>query len=227
MGQLKIMEIAAQVKEWELLQELPKDIEGFTLDLEQSVEGQVLTIASYNNVNLSSKLELIYTTETSDYILVKTIGLNTFRDIRYFCRDRDKFAELVKNNLPRILLETKVDRQHLLHKLAQETGISNWEHEKNLPEQVGDFRLFIRPSNPIDYINGSTIVLDYSDFKNGNQLVFFYNSFRNEFFAETKKKYMPGITHIFDCKKVSELEKLLENLLVEELEKLASSAEEQ
>ena len=71
--------------------------------------------------------------------------------------------------------------------LIEEAGLLNWAYTGKLPQKIGAFELYITPDNPIDYINGSTLFIDYSDFEHGNQLVFFYNSFRDEFFAETKK----------------------------------------
>ena len=90
MGQPKITEIEAQLGEWEFLKELPQEIDGFKLTMGQGIDGQILTIASYSNEAMHSKLDLIYTSETFDYVPVKTIGMHTFRDIRYFCRDRDR-----------------------------------------------------------------------------------------------------------------------------------------
>ena len=84
MGQPKITEIEAQLGEWEFLKELPQEIDGFKLTMGQGIEGQILTIASYSNEAMHSRLDLIYTSETFDYVPVKTIGMHTFRDIRYF-----------------------------------------------------------------------------------------------------------------------------------------------
>ena len=192
MGQLKITEIEAQLNEWEFLKELPPEIDGFKLTMGQGIDGQILTIASYGNEAMHSKLDLVYTSETFDYVPVKTIGMHTFRDIRYFCRDRD-------------------------------TGLASWEYAARLPQKVGGFELFIAPDNPIDYINGSTLFIDYSDFEHGNQLVFFYNTFRDEFFAETKKGFMTGITHEFDCRNLEALEKLLDENLEAALQKLGKA----
>lgn len=74
MGQPKITEIEAQLGEWEFLKELPQEIDGFKLTMGQGIDGQILTIASYSNEAMHSKLDLIYTSETFDYVPVKTIG---------------------------------------------------------------------------------------------------------------------------------------------------------
>ncbi|WP_455652728.1 hypothetical protein [Phascolarctobacterium sp.] len=223
MGQLKITEIEAQLNEWEFLKELPPEIDGFKLTMGQGIDGQILTIASYGNEAMHSKLDLVYTSETFDYVPVKTIGMHTFRDIRYFCRDRDKFAKLMQENLPELLADINREKKHRMGTLVEETGLASWEYAARLPQKVGGFELFIAPDNPIDYINGSTLFIDYSDFEHGNQLVFFYNTFRDEFFAETKKGFMTGITHEFDCRNLEALEKLLDENLEAALQKLGKA----
>lgn len=223
MGQLKITEIEAQLNEWEFLKELPPEIDGFKLTMGQGIDGQILTIASYSNEAMHSKLDLVYTSETFDYVPVKTIGMHTFRDIRYFCRDRDKFAKLMQEKLPELLADINREKKHRMGTLVEETGLASWEYAARLPQKVGGFELFIAPDNPIDYINGSTLFIDYSDFENGNQLVFFYNTFRNEFFAETKQGFLTGITHEFDCRNLEALEKLLDENLEAALQKLGKA----
>ncbi|MDO5380517.1 MAG: hypothetical protein Q4E98_06540 [Acidaminococcaceae bacterium] len=223
MGQLKITEIEAQLNEWEFLKELPPEIDGFKLTMGQGIDGQILTIASYGNEAMHSKLDLVYTSETFDYVPVKTIGMHTFRDIRYFCRDRDKFAKLMQENLPELLADINREKKHRMGTLVEETGLASWGYAARLPQKVGGFELFIAPDNPIDYINGSTLFIDYSDFEHGNQLVFFYNTFRDEFFAETKKGFMTGITHEFDCRNLEALEKLLNENLEAALQKLGKA----
>lgn len=223
MGQLKLTEIEAQLNEWEFLKELPPEIDGFKLTMGQGIDGQILTIASYGNEAMHSKLDLVYTSETFDYVPVKTIGMHTFRDIRYFCRDRDKFAKLMQEKLPELLADINREKKHRMGTLVEETGLASWEYAARLPQKVGGFELFIAPDNPIDYINGSTLFIDYSDFEHGNQLVFFYNTFRDEFFAETKKGFMTGITHEFDCRNLEALEKLLNENLEAALQKLGKA----
>ena len=223
MGQLKITEIEAQLNEWEFLKELPPEIDGFKLTMGQGIDGQILTIASYGNEAMHSKLDLVYTSETFDYVPVKTIGMHTFRDIRYFCRDRDKFAKLMQEKLPELLADINREKKHRMGTLVEETGLASWGNAARLPQKVGGFELFIAPDNPIDYINGSTLFIDYSDFEHGNQLVFFYNTFRDEFFAETKKGFMTGITHEFDCRNLEALEKLLDENLEAALQKLGKA----
>lgn len=223
MGQPKITDIEMQLGEWDFLKELPQEIDGFELKLGEGIEGQVLTVASYINEKMRSRLDLIYTSETFDYVPVKTIGMHTFRDIRYFCRDREKFAKIMNEKLPELLADINRDKNHQMKTLVKEAGLDGWEYASKLPQKIGSFELFIKPDDPIDFINGSTLFIDYSDFEHGHQLVFFYNCFRDEFFAESKLSGMPGITHEFDCRKLEDLEKLLDERLEQALQKLSKA----
>ena len=100
-------------------------------------------------------------------------------------------------------------------------GIPQWTFPATLPDKIGPFEKFITPEHPLDFINNSTIFLDYVDFTGGNELVFLYNRARNEFFAETKKAFFPNTIHDFDALDLPELERLLTKKLEPYLLQLA------
>ena len=146
------------------------------------------------------RLDITYTSETFDYVPVKTVGLHTFRDERYFCRDRERFGQMLLRQLPE--LTRNVDRK-TLHKMpfeAAELGFEKWEFWRSLPRELEGYELFITPDNPLPYINGSFIFLDYTDFAGGNQIYFSYNIFRDELFAEMRSHNLPLTTESFDVK---------------------------
>lgn len=222
MSQPKITEIEAEIKDWDLLAQLPK-IEGdFTLVPGTGINGQILNIAAYVNEATHCRLDLTYTSETFDYVLVKTVGLHVFRDERFFYRDREKFGEMLLKELPQLLASIDRTRPHTLGCEAQALGFDKWDYWRSLPQQIGDYELFITPDNPLAYINGSYIFLDYTDFTHGNQLYFSYNIFRNELFAEKKRGYFPLTTDEFDVANAVKDERkldLLSELLKTNLEK--------
>ena len=201
MGKPKpIEEIAAELKDWELLAQLPQEIEGFTLQPGTGIKGQILNIAAYVNEAMHCRLDITYTSETFDYVPVKTVGLHTFRDERYFCRDRERFGQMLLTQLPELI--RNVDRK-TLHKMpfeAAELGSEKWEFWRSLPRELEGYELFITPDNPLPYINGSFIFLDYTDFAGGNQIYFSYNIFRDELFAEMRSHNLPLTTESFDVK---------------------------
>ena len=112
MGQPDITEIAAGLKDCDFLNKLPQELNGFSLQPSSGIKGQILNIASYVNESMRCRLDLTYTCETFDYVPLKTVGLHVYREERLFCRDRDKFAQLVLEQLPRLLHEVDRAQKH-------------------------------------------------------------------------------------------------------------------
>ena len=198
MSQPSIEEIEAGLKDWDFLPKLPQEVDGFTLLPGTGIDGQILNIAAYANENMHCKLDITYTKETFDYVPVKTVGLHKFRDERYFCRDRERFAQMMLEHLGDIL--RGIDR-NFVHKFpyeAAELNFSSWDYWRSLPKSINGYELYITPDNPLPYINGSIIFLDYTDFAQGNQIYFAYNIFRDELFAEMKQNHLPLTTDAFD-----------------------------
>lgn len=193
-----ITEIEEGLKEWGFLKELPQTLEGFTLVDGSGIKGQILNIAAYVNNEKHCRLDITYTTETFDYVPVKTVGLHSFRDERYFCRDREKFGEMLHQHLQQILADMKREAEYRESYEAVGLGFADWKYWHNLPKRIGSYELFITPEHPLEYLNGSTIFLDYTDFEHGNQIYFFYNAFRNDVFAEMKQHYLPLTTNLYD-----------------------------
>lgn len=210
MSEPSIEEIRESLDGWDFLEGLPPEINGFTLYQDRDINGLVLNIASYRNDAIRCRLDITYTSETFDYVPVKVAGLHQYRDIRYFFRSRDRFAAHVKDKLPSLVHDIDIRTSHDLGVIIEETGLPEWRYGEKLPPKIGRFELFIRPEQAIDYINGSVIFLDYTDFATGDQLVFLYNRFRNEFFAETKHALKPDNITEFDAKSLTELEELLD-----------------
>lgn len=214
MGKPSLQELEAGLAEWDLLQKLPPQLGSFKLVPGTGIKGQILNIAAYVDEAAHCRLDITYTTETMDYVPVKTIGLHSFRDERYFCRERDRFAQMLLTHLPDLLQEVDRNRPHSMDYESKGLGFDKWEYWRALPEKIGNYERFITPDNPLTYINGSFIFLDYTDFAKGNQLCFFYNTFRNELFAELKQHNLPLTTDAFDVKSSVADDKKLEALSV-------------
>ena len=202
--QLSIQEVEANLEGWDFLDKLPKELQGFTLKKGSGITGQVLEIASYVNEQEHTCLQLTYTGETYDYVPVKNIGLHNFRDIRYFFRNRDDFAKALlatdeqgRTALEKLLAGMKRVAGAVYDFEYSNLGTDKWEYVKTLPEKIGNYELYITPDKPVEYITGSLIFLDYTDFAKGNQLYFVYNSYRNEIYAGEKKNFKPQTTNLF------------------------------
>ena len=100
MGQPDIKEIEAGLKDWDFVRNLPAAIGDYTLVPGSGIDGQILNIAAYVHEASHCCLDLTYTKETFDYVPVKTVGLHTFRDVRFFCRDREHFRSRISIRYP-------------------------------------------------------------------------------------------------------------------------------
>ena len=213
-----IDEIAVQVKDWTFVNALPEEVKGFTKKIKIEKQGQVLFICSYLNEELRARLDIIYTSETFDYILCRTMGLNEYRDIRFIYKQRDIFEREVGLNIESILAEMYSPEHRKLVYIVEEKGIPTWEYGNNLPAKIGSFELYIKPCEVIRHINGSFIFVDYSDFERKDQLVIMYNVLRDEIFAELKVAGVFRTLRTFDCRSLKELEEKLEKHLKETLD---------
>ena len=211
---------------WFFLQNLPKELFEFTMQEGGQLNRNEFTLASYVNDGWHRRLELIYTKETFDYVPVRQVGLHRYRDLRYIKRDKDVFAKNITQVLPRLLEEITPDYLPRSGHMLKSKGILDWNFPDTLPEKIGSFVKFIGPRHPLDFINNSTVILDYVDFAGGNELVFLYNRVRNEFFAENKKAFIPNTIHDFDALKLETLESLIKEKLESYLLKLESSGNE-
>ena len=218
MGYPSIEEIAVQVKDWAFINDLPEEFKGFTKQIKIEKQGQVLFICSYVNEALKARLDIIYTSETFDYILCRTMGLNEYRDIRFIYKQRDIFEREVGLKIESVLAEMSSPEHRKLVYIVDEKGIPTWEYGNNLPAKIGRFELYIRPCEVIRHINGSFIFLDYSDFERKDQLVIMYNVLRDEIFAELKVAGVFRTLRVFDCSTLKELEEKLKNHLEETLD---------
>lgn len=219
----KITDLQASLPTWDFLLQLPRELQGFTFQPGGELNGHVLTLCSYLKAEQHRRLDLIYTKETYDFMPIKEIGLHKFRDIRYFTRSKAEFSRTMPQVLPRLLEEMAPDYEAKCQSVLRSKGITTWDYISKLPPKIGSFELFISPDHPLEYINNSLIFVDYSDFATGDQLVFLYNKVVNQFFAETKKHYIPGTIHDFDCHSLQELSKILDQKLQPYLEKLAAA----
>ncbi len=221
MEQLGIKEIEANLQYWDFLKYLPRNINGFNLVKGAGIKGRILNIAAYVNEPMHSRVDLIYMAETDDYVPVKTIGLHNFYDERFFCRDRKKFANMMLQYLPNIIGDVDRNQKHPLSYEMMGIDFSGWKYWTKFPKKIEEYELFLTPDNPVKYINGSVLFLDYTDFNHGNQIVFMYNTFRDELFAELKKNHIPLTTERFDARNLSDLEKLMDTQLEATLRELS------
>ena len=220
MGYKPIEEIQQETRQWDFIQGLPEQVGQFSKKLVDTIDGQILTICRYEAPELRARLDIIYTSETFDYIVVHTMGMNSYRDIRFIYKDKDVFAQNVEAYLPGILHSMEEPASVTLGEQVAEHGILTWDYGNHLPEKIGPFELFIKPARAIEHINGSIILIDYSNFDRLDQLIIMYNRLRDQFFGEVKINSVFHASMDFDSKNLKELEGKLKEHLEETLEKV-------
>ena len=119
----------------------------------------------------------------------------------------------MQNYLPGILDCMEHPTRVNLGEMVEEKGILTWDYGNHLPEKIGPFELYIRPANAIEHINGSIILIDYSNFVRKDQLIIMYNRLRDEFFGEVKINSVFHASMDFDSRNLQELEQRLEDHL--------------
>ncbi len=213
MGYKSITEIQEETRSWDFIDRLPEQVGQFTKKRVGTIDGQILTICRYEAPALRASLDITYSSETFDYILVHTMGMNSYRDIRFIYKEKDIFAQKVQNYLPGILDCMEHPTRVNLGEMVEEKGILTWDYGNHLPEEIGPFELYIRPANAIEHINGSIILIDYSNFVRKDQLIIMYNRLRDEFFGEVKINSVFHASMDFDSRNLQELEQRLEDHL--------------
>lgn len=213
MGYKSITEIQEETRSWDFIDRLPEQVGQFTKKRVGTIDGQILTICRYEAPALRASLDITYSSETFDYILVHTMGMNSYRDIRFIYKEKDIFAQKVQNYLPGILDCMEHPTRVNLGEMVEEKGILTWDYGNHVPEKIGPFELYIRPANAIEHINGSIILIDYSNFVRKDQLIIMYNRLRDEFFGEVKINSVFHASMDFDSRNLQELEQRLEDHL--------------
>lgn len=208
---------------WEFLQNLPRELHGFTFNDGGELNRHEFLLGAYVNEAARRRLELIYTKETYDYVPVRQVGLHRYRDFRYITRDKDVFAEWITGAIDRLVEEMTPTYIPRAGHMLKAKGILDWHYPDTLPDRIGNFVKFIGPQYPLEFTNGTFIILDYVDFEESSELIFLYNRIRNEFYAENKKRLKPNTIHEFDAKKLADLEVLLEEKLEPYLLELGKS----
>jgi len=219
-------EMLEKTKNWDFIKALPDKIDAFSKKLDGTIAGNILTICTYSALTINAKVDIIYTFETSDYILIRTMGLNTYRDISYIFREKDLFAAKVTANLPQILHQMEHPEDVNLGEMVADQHILTWQYGNSLPPKIGSFQLYIKPSHAIEHLNGSIILIDYTDFAKNDQLVIYYNRLRNDFYGEARIAGVFHATKQYDATNLTQLQEKLEKNLNNTLEKIATASHE-
>ncbi len=212
--------IIEQVTQWDFLQKVPQELFGFTLINEMMACGSQYRIFTYNNSVRHRSFSILYDEATKEFLARIVIGLTEFCDISFITGDIVSLEKILKERLERTLRGlANFDPASLCLRFRQKK-ISEWAYVAQLPKQLSGFELFINPQESVKALNGSYVIIDYSDFATESNFTVNYNIYRDEFFSEIRLKRTPIMTADFDAKTLVELEGRLTEKLHQTLESL-------
>lgn len=220
--------IIEQIRQWEFLNTLPEELHGFHLERDQIHEEGKLFIFRYHCPDTCRAFYASYDSATKEFMAHTVIGLFNFCDIQYITPDLSAFAQLLQKSIQQTLKALAEFDSSVLGSIFKEKKILDRDWQPLLPAEMYGFRLFIRPEQPVKIVNGSFIIIDYSDFVAESNLTIYYNIYRDEFFSERRVRKLPQIVTDFDAKTVESLaEKLSDRLepALCELRKLLTECE--
>lgn len=205
--------IIEQVAEWEFLRQLPVDYAGFTLETELAECGSQYALFSYHKPEDYLCFSVLYDKATRDFLARVTIGLTEYYDVSFITTSLVALETALTERLEQTLevLANPATREY--ESIFRAKKILEWPYAANLPVELAGFTLYISPRQTVKTINGSYIIIDYSDFRAASNLNIYYNIYRDEFFGELRLRRTPRMINMFDAKELPDLaEKLTANL---------------
>jgi hypothetical protein len=193
---------------------------GFTLINELMTCGSQYRIFTYNNQNARRSFTVLYDKATKDFLVRTVIGLTEFCDISFITADLVALEKLLRERMEKTLCGlAQFDPNCLCAQFASKK-ILEWPYADQLPMELSGFELFITPRKPFKGLNGSYVIIDYSDFAVESNFIVNYNIFRDQYFSEIRLRRTPIMTAEFDAKTLPELEVKLKDNLIPTLENL-------
>ena len=211
-------ELEKQIQEWAYLITLPEKIAEFTLVREMISNKTQFHLFTYANPNRHLFFSVAYDLTTDDFLCKVMIGLNEYYDVNFIAADLPGLETILDSKMEKLLLSLDQFSPEHLGSIFLEKKIIEWTYTSQLPKEVAGFLLFIRPDAPIKVLNGSFVIIDYSDFTTESNLIICYNVFRDDFYGEFHLRRLPQMTGFFDAKNLSELAEQLKLHLAPVLE---------
>lgn len=206
-------DLLEQIKAWGFWRELPAEACGCSLKIEQEQCGNRYHLFSYRRADGCRWVRAYYDLGKKSFFLRIAIGLTEFNDISYFSQSLAELEGLLRRRLETTLREYMSFSASAAGVAVREKKLLQWPYAASLPQEVDGFRLLLRPEEPVKVINGSYLILDYSDLAAQSSLVLYYNVYRDEFFGELRVAGSPELVGDFDAKTLAELEQKLDQRL--------------
>lgn len=224
-------EAIARVKEatadWEYMKNLPDSIREFHLQRLLTQDEDTYDLYAYTNDALHRSATVYYHAETDEYKLRLHIGSFEFCLEECIASSLENFEIVLRTRFDDILRNMTEFDSNKIELMIKKTNLFQWDFESLLPDQIEDFELFIRPSQPLRITNGSYVIIDYECFSLQSNFAIYYNIFRDEFFSDARIAGTPDINYEFDSQTLEQLQEKLEQHLKTRLQAIHDSAKKE
>ena len=204
--------------ETQRLDELPREVGSFELKRSDAVDENTVEIFYYDSPKKHCAVVAHYDDATREYKIKIRLGLIEWSLTRFFDGSFEKFFERIRAELEP-MLERFDENNFATNSFIDKLNLNAWKYGTQLPPKINSFELFIAPSNPVEYTNGSFIIVNYVDFDRARDLAVYFNIYSDEFSAEAHDNGHIQVLYDFDAKNLNELEEKLrahlENQLTE------------
>lgn len=203
-------DVIQEIQQWTFLGSLPAEIDGFRLKKQLEKCDPRFLIFSYENCSSHRSFSVLYDNETLDYLAQVVIGLTEYCDIGFIAGKLSALEKILFDRMGKTIHDLAVFNEHSLSSIVKSKKILEWTYANQLPTEFSGFELYIHPAKPVKVLNGSYIIIDYSDFTTESNLTIYYNVFRDDFFGELRLHRTPEMAAVFECKQLPELEEKIE-----------------
>lgn len=214
--------ISEEAQNTDFFDTLPEEVDGFILKKIFAEDDDKFIYFRYENEKIHRGLTAYFHGETEEYKIRVKIGLTEFCLTKFFTENFSDYCQKISAELEKIL-ENLSDNQAALSSIIKEKNFADWNYGKNLPQNIAGFELFIAPQNPVEFTNGSYIIINYSDFSAESDFTLCYNIYTENFSGEFTVNRVSQVSYLFDADNLADLEKNLQENLSAELLKIRNN----
>lgn len=186
-------------EQWQLDKILPARIGDFIRRPVTEQDEERRLFFQYEEPDRQWRIEGFFQEETQDFVVKYDIGVAIWTELHFLLGDGKTFGEALAAEFVSQVTRRFVEPERHLPRAVADLRLDTYEWGDVLPETYGILRRKIGPAVPIEGLNGSYVVGLYADEANEYGVLLFYNTFRDEFFAETCHRRVPGMIHDLDA----------------------------
>ncbi|KXB90885.1 hypothetical protein [Megasphaera hutchinsoni] len=217
-------------KQWNITSVLPLSVGAFQLlevfDVvsEQGVEKE-FCLFRYLNRDNGWFVKASFNLSSHEFSVRVNIGMLEFSLIEFITDKWEYFQQMVASRLVSVIDGHYVHREKNVMSIVREKGITQVNWESFLPTQYKSFRRDISPTNAVQIINGSYMILSYYDVITRSGLSLMYNLLRDDFFAEQRVYNFPNLVHDFDSSTIQDVQRAVQSRLIGVLDELEQAVQ--